>query len=76
MTSLEVLTKSQQAEINDLKEQVRDLMFFLEAQKTVDGVDQETKDDIQVQMLVVYHLSVVYVYDYLILFGVRLDKSC
>lgn len=31
-----------QQEINDLKEQVRDLMFFLEAQNTIDkSVDRE-----------------------------------
>ena len=48
MKSLEKLTNSQKSEISELKDQVRDLMFYLEAQKTVDGTDQETKNDIQV----------------------------
>ncbi|XP_077971434.1 BRCA1-associated protein-like [Styela clava] len=50
---MERLSTTQQKEIDDLKEQLRDVMFYIEAQKTLEDADDETREEIQSGHIVV-----------------------
>lgn len=46
-TSKDTTVQQKESEIRDLQEQVRDLMFYLETQKTVEASPEDTRQELQ-----------------------------